>query len=91
MTTSLLIRAYGRVQGVGYRFSVLRAAQENNITGWVRNETDGTVCISATGTRDDLSVFIERIHVRADSHIRVNNLDIMEIQPILSADFRIRY
>ncbi len=91
MVTSLLIRVNGRVQGVGYRFYVLRAAKENNITGWVKNETDGTVCICATGASDDMSVFIEHIHARADPHIQVKSLDMQENKPIPSTDFRIRY
>jgi acylphosphatase len=34
---------HGRVQGVGFRYSLVDAAQEAGATGWVRNRRDGTV------------------------------------------------
>ena len=33
----------GRVQGVFFRDSTRRAAQSRGVTGWVRNNDDGTV------------------------------------------------
>ena len=34
---------YGFVQGVGFRFSVQRAAETRGVSGWVRNRPDGSV------------------------------------------------
>jgi acylphosphatase len=34
---------HGRVQGVGFRFAVARAAETRRVAGWVRNRPDGTV------------------------------------------------
>ena len=39
----------GLVQGVGFRYFVLRSAQANNLTGWVRNRHDGRVEVMAQG------------------------------------------
>jgi len=37
------LRISGRVQGVGFRDTLLREALGNGLTGWVRNRRDGTV------------------------------------------------
>jgi acylphosphatase len=52
----LVIR--GRVQGVGFRYFVLRRAQRLGLCGWVRNRDDGAVEVEATGARDTLGILI---------------------------------
>lgn len=39
----------GRVQGVGFRHYVRGWARKLDLTGWVRNEPDGTVRVVAEG------------------------------------------
>ncbi len=34
---------HGLVQGVGFRFALVRAAETRGVAGWVRNRPDGTV------------------------------------------------
>ena len=51
----------GRVQGVGYRFFVERAAREFGIRGWVRNLPDGTVEAVAEGDDDAIASFLARL------------------------------
>ena len=41
----------GRVQGVGYRYFVLRIARNAGLKGWVSNEADGSVRCVAEGER----------------------------------------
>ncbi len=45
----------GRVQGVGFRFFVIRRATQRRLTGWVRNLAGGDVEIVAEGSTDALS------------------------------------
>ncbi len=47
----------GRVQGVGYRYFVLDRALDLGVSGWVANESDGSVRCRAEGTR----VALERL------------------------------
>ena len=51
--------ARGRVQGVGFRYFVLRRGMELGLTGWVANESDGSVRCVAEGPRRDLEALLE--------------------------------
>lgn len=52
----------GKVQGVAYRDFVQRAAQKQQLTGWVRNLDDGRVEVLAQGYPDDLKNFTKDLH-----------------------------
>lgn len=45
---------HGDVQGVGFRYFLLRKANQLGLTGWVRNNDDGTVELVAEGRRREL-------------------------------------
>ncbi len=53
------IRVIGKVQGVFFRASTKEVAVDLGITGWVRNEDDGSVKIQAEGTDEQLSEFLK--------------------------------
>jgi len=51
----------GLVQGVGYRFFVIRRAELLGLTGWVKNLPDGTVEVVAEGDRELLEELIKEL------------------------------
>ena len=61
MVTRLRIIFQGRVQGVGFRARARLIAKRYPISGWVRNEPDGTVMLEAQGTEPDLDSFITEL------------------------------
>ena len=40
---------YGRVQGVGFRYTAKYLARSLELTGWVRNDWEGTVTMEVQG------------------------------------------
>ncbi len=59
----------GRVQGVGFRFTVLSLARKFNIKGWVKNISDGGVEITAVESRENLEKFLKEIYESFSSYI----------------------
>jgi acylphosphatase len=51
----------GRVQGVGFRYSVKTVATGFEVTGTVRNLLDGRVELVAEGPREELEAFRQAI------------------------------
>jgi acylphosphatase len=49
-----LVRVRGQVQGIGYREACVRRAKEMGVTGWVRNQMDGSVEVLVQGSPKQL-------------------------------------
>lgn len=56
----------GRVQGVGFRFSVKQLAKGFDVTGWIQNLPDGRVELQMMGEQEEVEEFIQEIQ---DSHL----------------------
>jgi acylphosphatase len=52
----------GIVQGVSYRASAADQARRLGLTGWVKNQPDGSVLLEAQGSTDRIEVLIEWCH-----------------------------
>lgn len=59
MNTRRHLRIYGHVQGVFFRESMCRKAQQLGITGWVRNRRDGSVEAMIQGAPEAISAMVE--------------------------------
>jgi len=51
----------GRVQGVGFRFTVQRMAVSIGVCGWVRNCSDGRVELIAQASKELMVKFVRQI------------------------------
>jgi acylphosphatase len=51
----------GNVQGVGFRYSVRQIAKGFDVTGSVRNLSDGRVELLARGDEDEVRAFLDAI------------------------------
>ena len=64
----------GRVQGVGFRYYVLREAMDLALSGWVANGPDGTLRCVAEGLRPQLEVLLRLLEAGPPS-ARIDNVD----------------
>lgn len=84
------IHVNGYVQGVGFRWSAVRAASRCGIKGYVRNMPDGSVYIEAEGTRRDLEDFVGWCK-KGPGYGHVESVTIDEYPPVNYRDFSIEY
>lgn len=81
---------HGFVQGVGFRYFVLRRAQPLGLKGWVRNLYDGTVEVRAEGPEPQLQQLLELLS-QGPRCSRVTHVDLMWFTPTGEfVDFLIR-
>jgi acylphosphatase len=80
----------GKVQGVYFRDTTRKTAEENGVEGWVRNLSDGRVEAVFQGDRDDVEAMIDFCH-EGPPRARVEGVDVewVDEDPDL-AGFRIR-
>ncbi|MCD8021833.1 MAG: acylphosphatase [Lachnospiraceae bacterium] len=82
-------RFHGRVQGVGFRYTAIWSARPLGLTGWVKNEWDGSVSMEVQGDADSINRMLERLN--SDSYIRIEWTDSEEV-PVVEDErsFRVR-
>ena len=75
----------GQVQHVGFRYTAFYLARDLKLTGWVRNQEDGSVLLEAQGPVSDLRMLVLRL--KAQPHLWIHKADIQEI-PVRPMEFR---
>lgn len=85
------LRVTGRVQGVGFRYFVLRSARALGLAGWVRNQPDGSVLCEVQGDRAMVDIFSAELR-RGPEFSRVNEVLSDTLEPLVLAEdeFEIR-
>ena len=80
----------GRVQEVGFRYKMRQLAGRYGVTGWVRNEYDGSVSAELQGLPEELDLILQEI--RQDRYIRIERIVRKKIAlEEAEAGFRERY
>lgn len=83
------IRFHGRVQGVGFRYKAKWAATALGLTGWVKNEWDGSVSVEVQGYEESIHRMLEQLN--SDPYIRIEWMD-TDKMPVVESEkgFRVR-
>ncbi len=71
------INFQGLVQGVGFRYKAKYFAKSMGLTGWVRNEIDGTVTLEIQGRQQLIDKLLYGLN--HDSFIEIRWMDTKEI------------
>ncbi len=79
----------GKVQGVFYRDSTRRKANELGVTGFVRNQPDGSVYAEAEGTQEALDALVAWCHEGPEQAV-VTAVDVTEGAMVGFEEFEIR-
>jgi len=79
----------GQVQGVGFRWSAARLAQQLGITGTVQNLSTGQVAIVASGDTAQLADFARQIKAGVTPWAIVHDLKVTAARTQRFAEFRI--
>lgn len=74
------IKFYGRVQGVGFRYHAKNAAVSLGLTGFVRNESDGSVFMEVQGHEIQIEKMLQFLN--RDMYIDIQKLDMKKVDLI---------
>ena len=69
----------GTVQNTGFRFEIQKRAKHLSLTGWARNNDDGSVTCQIQGKPDDINQFI--LDIQKINRLRFDFIGEIEIKP----------
>ena len=79
----------GRVQGVGFRYSVLSRARSLELSGWVRNRSDGSVEAAFEGDDERVRSMVDWCH-HGPPGADVRSIDVEWAEPEGESVFQLR-
>lgn len=82
------VKITGTVQGVGFRPTVYKHAQNNHLSGSVQN-TLGGVVIEAQGEEENLNIFLDKVIHKLPKEAKIEHVDISTIPTNNDDAFRI--
>ncbi len=77
MYIRVLLRVWGMVQGVGFRYWTRARAVELSLGGYVRNLPDGSVEAMLRGPADSVEIMMGKM-ARGPSHTVVRGIEVLE-------------
>ena len=80
----------GRVQGVGFRYTVLRYAHSLKLKGWVSNLSDGRVEMVVEGSAEQIEELCGEVEKYFTGYIKNKNFTITNSEEVFT-DFQIRH
>lgn len=89
MTGAYRYLVSGRVQGVGYRYFVMRAADALGVNGFVRNLADGRVEVIGEGPEEVLAEFEQKLR-QGPAFAAVDTVDRASIERRGDRGFHVR-
>lgn len=86
--TTVRVRVTGQVQGVGFRAYAARQAAVHGVTGWVRNESDGSVSALVEGSPAAVDALLADLRTGPRSSV-VDSVDTTPATPEGLPDFSV--
>jgi acylphosphatase len=80
---------HGRVQGVFFRETTRRRARDTGVSGWVRNNDDGSVEAWFEGDPEDVEVMVDFAR-RGPAGARVERVEVHDVPAVGAAGFEVR-
>jgi acylphosphatase len=87
-SAAVRVRVSGRVQGVAFRWEAQHAAQKLGVTGWVRNEPDGSVLAHVEGEPDAVNDMVSWLRAGPPAS-RVTDVAVRDAAPTGATSFEI--
>jgi acylphosphatase len=88
MAHAVDVTVTGQVQGVFFRAETRQQAGRLGVSGWVRNEPDGSVAAHFEGARDAVDAMVAWCR-EGPSRARVERIDVRDAEPSGASGFEV--